>query len=131
MRSAWHLRYGVVVYHDTENGFDESQDYQTLAEAKEAAQKCVNGLEPDGFAYDGAGIYDRAAQKYVRYYGDFPDTAVPDPNASQQPIADLKVEVETWDAEQADQKQAVIDGLPDPEQVQVIPPLPGHERLRR
>lgn len=61
-------RYGVVIYHDTENGFDELQDYQTLAEAEEAAQKCVNGLEPDGFAYDGAAIYDRAAQKYVRYY---------------------------------------------------------------
>lgn len=123
-------RYGVVVYHDTENGFDELQDYQTLAEAEEAAQKCVNGLESDGFTYDGAAIYDRATQKYVRYYGDFPDTAVPDPNASQQPSADLKAEVEARDAEQAAQKQAVIDGLPDPEQVQaILPPVQEQRTL--
>ena len=35
------------------------RDYQTLAEAEQAAQKYVAGTMEgeDGFAYDGAGIY--------------------------------------------------------------------------
>ena len=35
--------YEVVVYHHLENGFDERLDYQTLAEAEQAAQKYVAG----------------------------------------------------------------------------------------
>ena len=35
--------YEVVVYHHFENGFDERLDYQTLAEAEQAAQKYVAG----------------------------------------------------------------------------------------
>ena len=52
--------YEVVVYHHFENGVDERLDYQTLAEAEQAAQKYVAGTMEgeDGFAYDGAGIYD-------------------------------------------------------------------------
>ena len=52
-------QYQVVVYHHFENGFDEKLDYQTLEEAEKAAQGYVDGtMESDGFAYDGAAIYD-------------------------------------------------------------------------
>ena len=67
-------RYQVVVYHHFENGFDEKRDYQTLEEAENAAQSYVDGtMESDGFAYDGAAIYDQQARKYLRIYGDYPD----------------------------------------------------------
>ena len=67
--------YEVVVYHHFENGFDEQLDYQTLAKAEQAAQKYVAGTMEgeDGFAYDGAGIYDLYERKWLRVYGDFPD----------------------------------------------------------
>ena len=65
----------VVVYHHFENGFDERLDYQTLAEAEQAAQQYVAGTMEgeDGFAYDGAGIYDLNESRWLRVYGDFPD----------------------------------------------------------
>ena len=65
----------VVVYHHFENGFDERLDYQTLAEAEQAAQKYVAGTMEgeDGFAYDGAGIYDLQENRWLRVYGNFPD----------------------------------------------------------
>ena len=67
-------QYQVVVYHHFENGFDEKRDYQTLEEAEKAAQGYVDGtMESDGFAYDGAAIYDQQARKYLRIYGDYPD----------------------------------------------------------
>ena len=67
-------QYQVVVYHHFENGFEEKRDYQTLEEAEKAAQGYVDGtMESDGFAYDGAAIYDQQARKYLRIYGDYPD----------------------------------------------------------
>ena len=67
-------QYQVVVYHHFENGFDEKRDYQTLEEAEKAAQGYVDGtMESDGFAYDGAAIYDQQARKYLRIYGNYPD----------------------------------------------------------
>ena len=66
--------YQVVVYHHMENGFDEKLDYQTLQEAEAAAQGYVDGtMERDGFAYNGAAIYDQQAKRYLRIYGDYPD----------------------------------------------------------
>ena len=66
-------QYRVVVYHHFRNSFDEKQDYQTLKEAEKAAQGYVDGtMESDGFAYDGAAIYDQQARKYLRIYGDYP-----------------------------------------------------------
>ena len=67
--------YEVVVYHHFENGVDERLDYQTLAEAEQAAQKYVAGTMEgeDGFAYDGAGIYDLQESRWLRVYGNFPD----------------------------------------------------------
>ena len=67
--------YEVVVYHHFENGLDERLDYQTLAEAEQAAQKYVAGTMEgeDGFAYDGAGIYDLQENRWLRVYGNFPD----------------------------------------------------------
>ena len=62
----------VVVYHHFENGFDERLDYQTLAEAEQ--QYVAGTMEgEDGFAYDGAGIYDLNERRWLRVYGDFPD----------------------------------------------------------
>ena len=67
-------QYQVVVYHHFENGFDEKRDYQTLEEAEKAAQGYVDGtMGSDGFAYDGAAIYDQQARKYLRIYGNYPD----------------------------------------------------------
>ena len=67
--------YEVAVYHHFENGFDERLDYQTLAEAEQAAQQYVAGTMEgeDGFAYDDAGIYDLNERRWLRVYGDFPD----------------------------------------------------------
>ncbi|MCH5278359.1 MAG: DEAD/DEAH box helicase family protein [Christensenellaceae bacterium] len=68
--------YLVVAYHHFENGFDAKLDYQTLEEAEKAAQGYVDGtMESDGFAYDGAAIYNQQEQKYLRIYGDYPDEA--------------------------------------------------------
>ena len=76
-RYAQHMEppFEVVVYHHFENGFDERLDYQTLAEAEQAAQKYVAGTMEgeDGFAYDGAGIYDLQENRWLRVYGNFPD----------------------------------------------------------
>ena len=67
-------RYEVIVYHHIENGFDEKLDYPTLEEAKEIAQKYVAGsMEPDGFAYEGAAVYDLVDKKYLSIYGYYPD----------------------------------------------------------
>lgn len=67
--------YQVVVYHRTENGFDERQGFQSLADAEWAAQQYVNGTMAgeDGFSYDGAGIYDLQNKQWLRVYGQFPD----------------------------------------------------------
>ena len=67
--------YEVAVYHHFENGFDEKLDYQTLAEAEQVAQKHVDGTMDgeDGFAYDGAAVYDLQENRWLRVYGDFPD----------------------------------------------------------
>ena len=51
--------YQVAAYHHFENGIDDKLDYQTLEEAEAAAQGYVAGtMEVDGFAYDGAAVYD-------------------------------------------------------------------------
>ena len=66
--------YQVIVYHQIENGFDEKKEYQTLEEAEKAAKSYVDGtMEPDGFSYDGAAVYDLDARQYLRIYGDYPD----------------------------------------------------------
>ena len=84
-------RYQVVVYHHTENGFDERMEYPTLEEAEKAAQGYVDGtMEPDGFAYDGAAVYDLEQRTYLRIFGNYPDEAaqaqVTPPDLSGQPV---------------------------------------------
>ena len=82
-------QYQVVVYHHFENGFDEKRDYQTLEEAEKAAQGYVDGtMESDGFAYDGAAIYDQQARKYLRIYGDYPDERAHAEVAGGEPTAE-------------------------------------------
>ena len=69
-------RYQVVVYHHFENGFDERLEYPTLEEAEKVAQGYVDGtMEPDGFAYDGAAVYDLEQRTYLRIIGNYPDEA--------------------------------------------------------
>ena len=66
--------YQVAAYHHFENGFDDKLDYQTLVEAETAAQGYVAGtMEEDGFAYDGAAVYDTETRQCLRVYGDYPD----------------------------------------------------------
>ena len=66
--------YQVAAYHHIENGFDDKLDYQTLEEAEAAAQGYVAGtMEEDGFAYDGAAVYDAETHKCLRVYGNYPD----------------------------------------------------------
>ena len=66
--------YQLAAYHHFENGFDDKLDYQTLEEAEAAAQGYVAGtMEEDGFAYDGAAVYDAETRQCLRVYGDYPD----------------------------------------------------------
>lgn len=66
--------YQVAAYHHFENGFDDKLDYQRLEEAEAAAQGYVAGtMEKDGFAYDGAAVYDAETRQCLRVYGDYPD----------------------------------------------------------
>ena len=112
--------YQVVVYHHLENGFDEKKEYPTLEEAEKAAQSYVDGtMEPDGFAYDGAAVYDLEARQYLRIYGDYPDEKAHEQLNELAHPHDLQAEVEAWEAEQAAQKQAVIDTLSEQEQLTV------------
>ena len=112
--------YQVVVYHHLENGFDEKREYPTLEEAEKAAQSYVDGtMESDGFAYDGAAVYDLEARQYLRIYGDYPDEKAHEQLNELAHPHDLQAEVEAWEAEQAAQKQAVIDTLSEQEQLTV------------
>ena len=84
-------RYQVVVYHHSENGFDERMKYPTREEAEKVAQGYVDGtMEPDGFAYDGAAVYDLEQRTYLRIFGNYPDEAaqaqVTPPDLSGQPV---------------------------------------------
>lgn len=90
--------YQVAAYHHTENGFDDKLDYQTLEEAEAAAQGYVAGtMEEDGFAYDGAAVYDAETHQCLRVYGDYPDEKaqeqaaafVLEHNTAQQNTAEL------------------------------------------
>lgn len=66
--------YQVAAYHHFENGFDDKLTCQTLEEAEAAAQGYVAGtMEADGFAYDGAAVYDAETHQCLRVYGDYPD----------------------------------------------------------
>ena len=111
--------YEVVVYHHFENGYDERLDYQTLAEAEQAAQKYVAGTMEgeDGFAYDGAGIYDLQESRWLRVYGNFPDERAIE-QAKQAPAA----EEQPASPEQAD-LQPKEEALPLP------PKRPRRERI--
>ena len=75
--------YQVAAYHHFENGFDDKLDYQTLEEAEAAAQGYVAGtMEEDGFAYDGAAVYDAETRQCLRVYGDYPDEKAQEQSAS-------------------------------------------------
>ena len=112
--------YEVVVYHHFENGFDERLDYQTLAEAEQAAQKYVAGTMEgeDGFAYDGAGIYDLQENRWLRVYGNFPDERAME-QAKQAPAT----EEPSASPEQADLQPQKEESLPPP------PKRPRRERI--
>ena len=112
--------YEVVVYHHFENGFDERLDYQTLAEAEQAAQKYVAGTMEgeDDFAYDGAGIYDLQENRWLRVYGNFPDERAIE-QAKQAPAA----EEQPASPEQADLQPKKEEALPLP------PKRPRRERI--
>ena len=112
--------YEVVVYHHFENGVDERLDYQTLAEAEQAAQKYVAGTMEgeDGFAYDGAGIYDLQESRWLRVYGNFPDERAIE-QAKQAPAA----EEQPASPEQADLQPKKEEALPLP------PKRPRRERI--
>ena len=111
---------GGGVYHHFENGFDERLDYQTLAEAEQAAQKYVAGTMEgeDGFAYDGAGIYDLQENRWLRVYGNFPDERAIE-QAKQAPAA----EEQPASPEQADLQPKKEEALPLP------PKHPRRERI--
>ena len=87
-------QYQVVVYHHFENGFDEKLDYQTLEEAEKAAQGYVDGtMESDGFAYDGAAIYDLRENRYLSIFGNYPDEKAQAQVEGREPPTVLEQEV--------------------------------------
>ncbi len=48
-------------------------EYATPEEAEQVAQGYLEGtMEPDGFAYEGAAVYDLLEKKWLRVIGDFP-----------------------------------------------------------
>ena len=112
--------YEVAVYHHFENGFDERLDYQTLAEAEQAAQQYVAGTMEgeDGFAYDGAGIYDLQENRWLRVYGNFPDERAME-QAKQAPAT----EEPSASPEQADLQPQKEESPPPP------PKRPRRERI--
>ena len=66
-------------------------EYPTRKEAEKVAQGYVDGtMEPDGFAYDGAAVYDLEQRTYLRIFGNYPDEAaqaqVTPPDLSGQPF---------------------------------------------
>ena len=86
-------QYQVVVYHHFENGFDEKLDYQTLEEAEKAAQGYVDGtMESDGFAYDGAAIYDLQENRYLSIFGNYPDEKAQAQVEGREPLTVLEQE---------------------------------------
>ncbi len=110
--------YEVVVYHHFENGFDERLDYQTLAEAEQAAQQYVAGTMEgeDGFAYDGAGIYDLQENRWLRVYGNFPD--------------ERAIEQAALAAEELQTSQEQEQAQPQKEEPAMLPPKrPRRERI--
>ena len=110
--------YEVAVYHHFENGFDERLDYQTLAEAEQAAQQYVAGTMEgeDGFAYDGAGIYDLNERRWLRVYGDFPD--------------ERAIEQAALAAEELQTSQEQEQAQPQKEEPAMLPPKrPRRERI--
>ena len=87
-------QYQVVVYHHFENGFDEKLDYQTLEEAEKAAQGYVDGtMESDGFAYDGAAIYDLRENRYLSIFSNYPDEKAQAQVEGREPPTVLEQEV--------------------------------------
>ena len=120
--------YEVVVYHHFENGVDERLDYQTLAEAEQAAQKYVAGTMEgeDGFAYDGAGIYDLQENRWLRVYGNFPDERAIE-QAKQAPAA----EEQPASPEQADLQPKKEEALPLPPKRPAVSALPSPLCTRR
>ncbi len=77
-------RYQVVVYHHIENGMDEKREYETLQEAEKVARGYVDGtLEDDGFAYEGAAVYDLLERKWLSVIGNFP---VPETPAEKEEV---------------------------------------------
>lgn len=103
--------YLVVAYHHLENGFDEKLDYQTLEEAEKAAQGYVDGtMEGDGFAYDGAAVYDQQERKYLRIYGDYPDEKA---HAQVKALTQEPVEpAKPVSADREPDPEEVLDGNP-------------------
>ncbi|MDE6838902.1 MAG: hypothetical protein K2P33_10990 [Acutalibacter sp.] len=66
-------QYQVVVYHPTENGFDEKLAYQTLNEAQQIARQYVFGeKDEDGFQYEGATGWDLQERQWLHVEGHFP-----------------------------------------------------------
>ena len=113
-------RYQVVTYHHIENGFDDKKDYRSLEDAEKAAQGYWDGTkEEDGFRYEGAAVYDNQDKKYIRVWGDFPDSRavqdIADLSATPQsiprydpkrfsirPFSDSTDDLAIWDAVQND-----------------------------
>ena len=85
-RSETQRRYQVVVYHHLENGMDEKLEYATPEEAEQAARGYLDGtMEADGFAYEGAAVYDLLEKKWLRVIGDFPTLELPAAKEGTEP----------------------------------------------
>lgn len=83
-RQSQNRRYQVVVYHHIENGMDEKREYETLQEAEKVARGYVDGtMEDDGFAYEGAAVYDLLERRWLHVIGNFP---MPETSAKKEEI---------------------------------------------
>ncbi|MDB7893771.1 N-6 DNA methylase, partial [Flavonifractor plautii] len=65
---------------------DEKTEYATLEEAEQAARGYLDGtMEADGFAYEGAAVYDLLEKKWLRVIGDFPTLELPAAKEGTEP----------------------------------------------
>ena len=120
-------QYQVVVYHHLENGMDEKLEYATPEEAEQAARGYLEGtMEPDGFAYEGAAVYDLLEKKWLRVIGDFP---MPEPPSMKEEPTSPQEGVESPADEHSTDNKAPTLAPPAPRPRSRVSPFVLHPEI--
>ena len=120
-------QYQVVVYHHLENGMDEKLEYATPEEAEQAARGYLEGtMEPDGFAYEGAAVYDLLEKKWLRVIGDVP---MPEPPSMKEEPTSPQEGVESPADEHSTDNKAPTLAPPAPRPRSRVSPFVLHPEI--